>query len=153
VTQGFQWIATGPAFIAFAVAAVVEIGAFYIPWVDNLLDTIASPGAIVAGALLFAAVAVDLDPFLRWSLAIIAGGGSAALVQGGTVVTRGASTSATAGLANFVIASLETVAAFVVSILAIIVPVATLILLAILIGAMYFIGRKMLARIASSQKD
>lgn len=151
VTQGFNWIGTWPAFIAFAVAAAVEIGAFYIPWLDNLLDTIASPIAVIAGAVLFAAVAVDLDPFLRWSLAIIAGGGSAALVQGGTVLTRVASTSSTAGLANFAVSTLETAAGFILSVMSIVVPILTLILLAILIAAMYYLGRRVLGKFFSRQ--
>jgi hypothetical protein len=144
VTEGFAWIGTWPALIAFAVAAIIEIGAFYIPWLDNALDTVASPIAVVAGAILFAAVAVDLDPFLRWSLAIIAGGGSAALVQGGTVLTRVASTSTTAGLANFVVSTLETAAGFVFSVMAIVVPILTIILLVALIGSMYYVGRRVL---------
>jgi hypothetical protein len=151
VAQGFAWIGTWPAFIAFAVAAVVEIGAFYIPWLDNLLDTIASPIAVIAGALLFAAVAVDLGPFLRWSLAIIAGGGSAALVQGGTVVTRAASTGTTAGMANFIVSTFESVAAFIFAGMSIVVPILTVILLAVLIASMYVIGRRVLRKVFAPQ--
>jgi hypothetical protein len=147
LADGFSWISTWPAFIAFGVAAIAEIGAFYIPWLDNVLDAIASPIAIVAGAVLFAAVAVDLDPFLRWSLAIIAGGGSAAVVQGGTVLTRAASTTTTAGIANFVVSTFETAAGFLFSIAAIVIPILALILLAILIGTMYFVGRRVLRRV------
>lgn len=153
VAEGFNWIGTWPAFIAFAAAAVIEIGAFYIPWLDNLLDTIASPIAVIAGALLFAAVAVDLDPFLRWSLAIIAGGGSAAIVQGGTVLSRAASTSTTAGLANFVINTLETAASFFFSLMSIVVPIVALILLAALIVTMYYFGRRVLRKLFSSQSN
>jgi hypothetical protein len=146
LADGFSWIGTWPAFVAFAVAAIAEIGAFYVPWLDNLLDTIASPIAIVAGAALFAAVAVDLDPFLRWSLAIIAGGGSAAVVQGGTVLTRVASTGATAGFGNFIISTLETIAGFIFSIMSIVIPILTIVLLAVLVGTMYFIGRRVLKK-------
>jgi hypothetical protein len=149
VADSFSWIGTWPALAGFAVAAIVEIGAFYVPWLDNLLDTIASPIAIIAGAVLFAAVAVDLDPFLRWSLAIIAGGGSAAIVQGGTVVTRAASTTTTAGLANLVLSTLETAAGFVFSLTAIVVPILTLNLLAVLVATMYYVGRRVLRQVSS----
>jgi hypothetical protein len=144
VTQGFDWLGTWPATTSFAIAAVTEIAAFYIPWLDNLLDTIASPAAVIAGAVLFAAVAVDLDPFLKWTLAIIAGGGSAAIVQGGTVLTRAASTGTTAGLANFVINTIETVAGFAFSLMSLVVPIATLVLLVLLIAVMYYTGRTVL---------
>jgi hypothetical protein len=144
VAQGFEWLGSTPALIAFAAAAVVEIGAFYIPWLDNALDIVASPSAVVAGAVLFAAVAVDLDPFLKWTLAIIAGGGSAAVVQGGTVLTRVASTGTTAGFANFIVATIETVAGFVFPIMAIVVPIVTLLLLVICVATMYYAGRRIL---------
>lgn len=144
VAEGFSWIGTWPALVAFAVAAVVETGAFYVPWLDNLLDTMASPAAVVAGAVLFAAVAVDLDPFLRWSLAIIAGGGSAAVVQGGTVLTRAASTTTTGGLANFVVSTIETVSGLVFSVMAIVVPIVAVVLLGVVIGGMYYLGRRVL---------
>jgi len=149
VAHGFDWLGTWTALIAFAVAAAVEIGAFYIPWLDNLLDTIASPAAVIAGVVLFAAVAIDIDPFLKWSLAIIAGGGSAAIVQGGTVLTRAASTGTTAGLANFMVSTLETVAGFLFSLMSIAVPVLTLILLIALVGSMYYIGRRVLGKFFS----
>jgi len=151
VAHGFDWIGAWPATIAFAIAAIVEIGAFYIPWLDNLLDTLASPAAVVAGAILFAAVAVDLDPFLQWSLAIIAGGGSAAIVQGGTVLTRAASTGATAGLANFVVSTFETAAGFIFSLMSIAVPVLTLIVLVVLIATMYYTGRRVLKKLFSGE--
>jgi hypothetical protein len=151
VAEGFSWIGTWPAVIAFAVAAVIEIGAFYIPWLDNVLDTLASPIAVIAGAVLFAAVAVDLDPFLRWSLAIIAGGGSAALVQGGTVVTRAAFTGTTGGLANFILSTFETVAGFFFSLMSIVVPIVTLILLTVFIAAMYYVGRRTVQRLFSGR--
>jgi hypothetical protein len=149
VSDGFEWLAAWPTLVAFAVAAVIEIGAFYIPWIDNLLDTVASPVAAIAGAILFAAVAIDLDPFLKWTLAIIAGGGSAAIVQTGTVLTRAASTGTTAGLANFIVSTFETVAGIFFSLLAIVLPILTLILIATLVGIMYFAGRRILRSIVS----
>jgi len=149
VTQGFDWISTWPAFIAFAIATAVEIGAFYVPWLDNLLDAIASPAAVIAGAVLFAAVAIDLDPFLRWSLAIIAGGAAAAVVQGGTVLARAASTTTTAGFANFIVATLETAAGFLFSLMSIVVPIVTLVLLLALVAAMYYTGRRVLENLFS----
>jgi uncharacterized membrane protein len=144
-------ISTWPATIAFAVAAAVEIIVFYIPWLDNLLDTIASPFAAIAGVVLFGAVAGNLDPFLQWSLAIIAGGGSAAIVQGGTVLTRAASTSTTAGLANFIVSTFETAAGVFFSLMAIVVPILALILLVVLVASMYYAGRRILGKLFSRQ--
>jgi Domain of unknown function (DUF4126) len=144
VAQGFDWLGTPTALVAFAVAALAEIAAYYVPWLDHLLDTVASPLAVVAGVVLFAASVTGLDPFLQWALAIIAGGGSAAIVQGGTIITRAASTTTTGGLANFAVSTFETLAGFSFSIMSIVVPVVAFVLLLALIGGMVYIGRHVL---------
>ena len=137
VAENLRWLATPVALMAFAVASVAEIGAYYVPWLDNALDTIASPLSAVAGAILFAASVTGFDPFWQWSLAIIAGGGAAAVVQGGTVAARLASTATTGGLANFVVNTVETIFGVVFSVLAIVVPVVALVLLVIVVAGMY----------------
>src|SRR5437867_10459742 len=99
LTEHFAWIGTYPALVAFAVATVLEIGGYYVPWLDHLLDTIATPAAIVAGTIIYASIFSDMSPFLRWTLADIAGGGAAGVVQAGTVAMRAVSTSTSGGLA------------------------------------------------------
>jgi hypothetical protein len=129
LAQGFLWVGTYPALIAFSVATAVEIAGYYIPWLDHLLDTMATPAAIVAGTIVTASMVTDMSPFLRWTLAVIAGGGAAGLVQGATVATRAASTATTGGLGNPLFATIELGGAVLTSILALIVPVLTVILL------------------------
>src|SRR5205823_756933 len=102
-----------------------------IPWVDHVLDTIASPAAVVAGTLVTASLVTDASPLLKWALAIIAGGGAAGVVQGTTVVARASSLAGTGGLANPIVATLELAGAVVTSVLAIVVPLVVLVLLAI----------------------
>jgi len=48
-----------------------------VPLLDNALDLIAAPAAVLAGTVT-ASAAVDAPPALRWTLAIVAGGGSRA---------------------------------------------------------------------------
>jgi hypothetical protein len=141
VGDGFAWLGSWAAIVAFAIATVVEIIAFYVPWLDNVLDMIASPAAVVAGAVLFAASVVDFDPFLKWTLAIIAGGGSAAIVQGGSVATRLTSSATTGGLANMGFSTIESTASFVFSLLSVLVPVLAVLLLVAAVGCMYLVGR------------
>jgi hypothetical protein len=105
--EGFEWIGTTPALIAFGVATIVEILAYYIPIIDNLLDTIATPAAVVAGVVLTASTVTGLSPFLTWTLAIIAGGGVAGIVQSVTGISRLASTTTTAGVGNSFVATAE----------------------------------------------
>ena len=80
--------------------------AYYFPWVDNLLDTAATPIAVVAGIVMTASCVSDVSPFLKWTLAVIAGGGAAGLVQILTVKTRALSSLFTGGLANWVVSTL-----------------------------------------------
>ncbi|PWU10908.1 MAG: DUF4126 domain-containing protein [Verrucomicrobia bacterium] len=143
LAHGFEWIGSYPALVAFSVATALEIAGYYIPWLDHLLDTIASPAAIVAGTVATASIVTDMSPLLRWSLAIIAGGGAAGLVQGTTVGTRGLSLVGTGGLANPLISTLELVGAVVTSTLAILVPVAAAIFVAVFL---LVVGRKVYRR-------
>ena len=64
LAHGFEWVGSYPALVAFAVATCVEIAGYYVPWIDNLLDTIATPAAIIAGTLMTASLVTDLSPFL-----------------------------------------------------------------------------------------
>jgi len=123
LSSDFTWIGSLPAVIAFSLATLVEIGAYYVPWVDNALDTIASPLAVVAGVVLSVSVYADMSPMLKWSLALIAGGGVAGLVQTGTISMRAISSGTTGGFGNFIIASFEFLGSIVTTVLAIIVPV------------------------------
>jgi hypothetical protein len=123
LSTGFEWIGTRPAMLVFAAATVAEILAFYIPWVDTALDVAAQPLAMVAGLVVTAAVLTEMSPLWKWSLAVIAGGGIAGVLQGGTVVARGASTLTTAGLGNFAVSTVEVIGAFVTSVLAVLAPV------------------------------
>lgn len=144
LAEGFEWIATPPALIAFAVATLLEISAYYVPWLDNALDLVAGPAAVVAGALATASVVTDLSPFARWSLAIIAGGGIAGTLQGGSTVARAASTATTGGLGNFAVATLELLGSLVTSALALLVPVlvAPLVLVLVLVSVRAFWRRR-----------
>ena len=123
LAHGFEWIGSYPALIAFSVATALEIAGYYIPWLDHLLDTIATPAAIVAGTVVTASLVHDMSPMMRWTLAVIAGGGAAGLVQGTTVATRGASLMTTGGLANPIVSTLELAGSVVTSVLALFLPV------------------------------
>ena len=120
--ESFAWLGTPSALIMLSVAAIVEILAYYIPGVDNLLDTLATPAAFVAGTVVSAAVMTDVPPMVKWTAAVIAGGGVAGVTQGVTATLRANSTLWTGGLGNFIIASAELVGALGVSLLALAAP-------------------------------
>jgi len=122
----FAWLATPSALIMLSVAALAEILAYYVPGVDNLLDTLATPAALVAGTIVSAAVTTDLPPMVKWTAAVIAGGGVAGLTQGVTALLRAKSTVLTGGLGNAVLSTAELVGALLVSLLALAAPLAAL---------------------------
>jgi len=123
LASGFEWVGTVPALVCFSVATVVEIIAFYVPWVDNALDTIAIPAAVIAGTILTASVVTEMSPLMKWSLAIVAGGGLAGLIQSGTALIRGTSTASTGGTGNFVVATVELFGALLGTLLSLLVPI------------------------------
>lgn len=122
--EDLEWVGSPPAILAFGVATVLEIGAYYVPWIDNALDTVATPAAMIAGTFVAFAFfpGVGGEGYLDWILAAIAGGGTAGLIQGGSVAARGASTATTAGFGNFAIATLELIGSILVSALSIFIP-------------------------------
>jgi len=143
LATGFDWMGSDAALIAFGVATVLEIAGYYVPWVDHVLDAVATPAAVVAGTLATASLVTDMSPFLRWSLAVVAGGGIAGAVQVTTVVTRAASTASTGGLANPVVATAELGGSVVTSLMALIAPVVTVVLV---VGLAAAVGVKLARR-------
>lgn len=138
----FHWISSVPALLALGTATVVEIVAYYVPWLDHALDTIATPAAVLAGVIATAAVVGDLPPVVRWGLAIVAGGGAAGTVQGATVLARIKSGLLTAGHANPVVSSVELAGAVVVSVLAVVAPILAVALVVVLLTWIYRTTRK-----------
>ena len=126
LADNFAWLGTPAALIMLSVAAVAEILAYYIPVVDNLLDSLATPAAFIAGTVVSAAVMTDVPPMVKWTAAVIAGGGIAGLTQGATAILMAHSTAWTGGLGNSVIATAELGGALLISSLALTIPVAAI---------------------------
>ena len=107
----FVWVDDTWAIAIFAVATLLEIGGYFIPWIDNLLDAVATPAAIIGGVFVTSAsLEGELDPSAQWTLSVIAGGSVSGVIQLGTVATRAISTGTTGGLTNPIISLLEAVA-------------------------------------------
>lgn len=128
VTPGFTWLGSTGALITLSVATLLEIAAYYIPVIDNTLDVLGAPAAIVAGTVLAAGFIGDMDPMLKWGLAAIAGGGAAGVIHGGMAAIRAAASTATGGLGNSVISTAETASASIVAVLACVLPILAVVL-------------------------
>ncbi|SFN73443.1 protein of unknown function [Chryseobacterium oleae] len=142
MNEHFEWLSGLPALITTGIATIAEILAYYIPFVDHLLDTISVPLATVAGSVLFASQFADLGTFPQWGLALIAGGGTAATISSGFAGIRAASTATTGGLGNSVVGTTETAGAGIMSILAMAAPVIAALFAVILIILIVVFGRK-----------
>lgn len=150
LTDGFAWVGSWPAIICFGAATVAELLAYYIPFVDNLLDTITTPLAIGAGTLLMTSVLPMDSDMLKWITGLIVGGGAAAAVQSGSVFTRLMSSKFTGGTGNAVVATGEHAAAFGASLTALFIPVLVALFFLLLIG---FIVRKLLRKLSKNRLE
>ena len=143
----FVWVDDTWAIAIFTVATLLEIGGYFIPWIDNLLDTVATPAAIIGGIFVTSAsLEGELDTSAQWTLSVIAGGSVSGVIQLGTVATRAISTGTTGGLANPVISLIEAVA----SILCILI---SLFLVAIIPIVIFFLIWKSIGYIQITKKE
>lgn len=129
LNESFAMLASLPALIALGTASLVEVAAYYVPWLDNALDVAAAPAAVIAGMLASAASMTTLPPVLMWGIALIGGGGAAGVLHGATSLLRLKSTALSGGAANPVLSTGELVGALVTSAIALLVPVVCVVLL------------------------
>lgn len=146
LNESWQWIGSLSALIVLGVATVVEIFTYYIPYVDNLLDSVAIPLAAIAGTAVMVSTVADLSPVITWALAIIAGGGTAAAVASTSGVTRLASTATTGGIANPVVSTVETGTAVVMSAVSIVFPVVAIFLVILILFIIFKLYKKFKSR-------
>lgn len=135
----YEWLGSTPVTVALGVATALEIGSYYIPWLDNALDSIASPAAVIAGTFISGAMMPEMmgDGAFKWIVAAIAGGGSAGIVQGASVITRGASTATTGGVGNPAVSTVELGGSVLTAGLAVLLPLVAGLLVLVLLG--YFL--------------
>ena len=147
----FAWLESTPSLIVLGLATVVEIAAYYVPWLDNALDSISTPAAVGAGILLTGASLDGADPLLQWALAVIAGGGVAGGIQLSTVATRAASAFFTGGIANPVVSTVEAGACLLCVILAILLPIIALLFVIGLLISSVMLWRNVAAKRSESK--
>ena len=143
LNDSWQWIGGRTALVLFGVATLAEILAYYIPLVDNTLDSIAIPLATIAGTLIMVSTVTDLNPVFTWTLAIIAGGGTASLIKSSSGATRLTSTVSTAGFGNNLVASVENMSATLLSVIAILFPLLALVLVILILYVIFKLYKKM----------
>lgn len=147
LSDTWAWVGSTPALVILGVASIVESVSYLVPYVDNLLDSIAVPLAGIAGTLVMASTLTDMSPAMTWALAIVAGGGVATTIAGTTATTRVASTATTGGLANPVVSIAETGTAIGLSALSIFMPVLAMVALVLLLILFIWLAMKVKNRV------
>jgi hypothetical protein len=142
LNESWQWIGGITAVTTFGVATLVEFTAYYIPLIDNLLDTIAIPLATIAGTAVMVSTVADLSPVTTWALAIIAGGGTAAAIKSASAASRLTSTVSTAGFGNPIVSTVETGSAIVMSIVSIFLPIVAFVLVLVVLYIIFKLYKK-----------
>jgi len=138
----FEFFTSTLSIVGLGIATVAEFAAFYAPWIDNALDTIATPASILAGVAMTAIVLEGNDPIIQWAIAIVAGGGVAATIQSATVATRGLSSTFTFGLGNSAVATGENVASVALTLIAILIPFLSAFLVLLIVALLLRMKRK-----------
>ncbi|MFT5623497.1 MAG: hypothetical protein ACI9FZ_001434 [Bacteroidia bacterium] len=135
-----EWLGNPWVTLALGIATALEIGSYYIPWLDSALDTVATPAAVVAGTFITGTMMPDMmgDGSFKWIAATIAGGGTAGLIQGASVITRVTSTATTGGIGNPVMSTAELGGSILTAGLSLLMPILAGLLVLIL---MYFVIR------------
>ena len=131
LSSDWQWLGSYPALITLGIAATIEVLAYFVPWVSNLLDSIEIAIAPIAGMFMTASslsIAGEFNPIVVWTLAAIAGGATAETVELATSVTRLFTSGATAGAGGPIVALIEAISSIVMSILAITLPILAILL-------------------------
>lgn len=145
LTGGFEWIGSMPAIITFSVATLLEVLSNYIPFISSILKAIAVPAAIIAGSLLMAAYIGDMNDFLRWSIAIIAGGGSAGAISTSLVPIK-ASSELIPVVGPMGVSFVEDFIAIITPILVFVLPILAFIIISIIFVGLFMITRAILSR-------
>ena len=138
----FEFFTSTLSIVVLGIATVAEFAAFYAPWIDNALDTIATPASIMAGVAMTAIVLEGNDPIIQWAVAIVAGGGVAATIQSATVATRGLSSTFTFGLGNSAVATGENVASVALTLIAILIPFLSALFVLLIVALLLRMKRK-----------
>lgn len=145
--ESFQWMTTHVALITFAVATLLEVAAYFIPWVDQGLDFIATPTAVIAGTVASASLITDMNPLLTWVLAAIVGGGVASSTQLLTASVRGASTVSTGGLGNPFVGLMESLGAMIISVFSLFMPILAVLIILLIMFVLYQLVKKLRKRV------
>lgn len=122
LANGFSWLETWPAFIVFTVALLFEIAIYYLPFLDNFIDIVATPVAMVAGVVAMSSFIDGVDPLIKYTLLLIASSSLSFMVKSFMSGVRAFSSTFTSGIGNGFISTVEGIASVFFSVGVILLP-------------------------------
>lgn len=140
--ENWQWLGSIHTLIILSIAMLFETLSYYIPFVDNIMDSMAIPLSAIAGTLLFCSQYAESNDMLKWGLSLIAGGGSAATISTALSGIRVASSATTAGVGNSVLSTVENTLATIMSTLAVFLPLIAACLVIVLLFVLFRFSKK-----------
>lgn len=146
VNEGLQWAGTWTALVVLSTAAICEVFTYYIPWLDNLLDLINTPLALLAGTIIMSGMLPELHPCLKWCMAGVIGGGAAGVTKATTAVLRSVCSVTTGGLGNNVVSTAENACSTTLSIFAFVIPVVAFVVVVSFLALMVIVARKLVLK-------
>ena len=142
LSESMSWLSSDIALIILGIATILEITAYFVPWLDNALDVISAPAAVIAAGVLTAGLTSEISPVLRWPLVAVAAANTG-IIKGAMGGVRATSTASTGGMTNFVVSGSEFVGAAAASALSIFIPVFAAVIAAVLAVICIILFRKM----------
>ena len=136
IADDMIWITDPNFMVLFGIAALVEVGVFFVPFLDNKLDRLKIPFSIIAGIILFKSIFLSESNAVNWILSLLIGGGVAGLVSYTIAIVRNITSTTTNGVGNFLVNMAEIIVAILLSITAILFSPLAFVIAAILIYLM-----------------
>jgi hypothetical protein len=148
----FDWLSSDVAIIVLIVASVVEIVADKVPAVDHFLDAIGTFVRPLAAAVATASVltGADVNPTVAAVVGLMIGAPTSLGFHTLKAGTRVASSAATLGCANPVLSLIEDVISFSLTVVAIFIPLAVPIALALLVWLLWLVAKRIRTRPAAA---
>jgi hypothetical protein len=151
--QRFDWLSSDVAIIVLLVATIVEIIADKVPAVDHFLDSVGTFVRPLAATVATASVltGADVNPTVAAVVGIMIGAPTSLGFHTLKAGTRIASSATTFGCANPVLSLIEDVVSLSLSLLAIFIPLAVPIALALLVWLLWLVAKRIRRQPLSSR--
>lgn len=116
--QKLSWLEGETALFVLGVAMLIELVSYFIPGVDNIMDIIDTPIAVIVGFLVVFSV-IEVNSMMEWILAVVIGGIVPAVIKACKATIRGGVTLLMGGLGNGLFSIVEALASILIVVISV----------------------------------